>query len=59
MFVKRNKRWLVPSEIKIDAGLLCLGKRVAQEQQRKRRKVCFFRIIVAFFGDDPNLKWKG
>ena len=59
MFVKRNKRWLVPSEIKIDAELLCLGKRVAQEQQRKRQKVYFFRIIVAFFGDDLNLKWKG
>ena len=59
MFVKRNKRWLVPSEIKIDAELLCLGKRIAQEQQQKRRKVDFFRIIVAFCGDDPNLKLKG
>lgn len=46
-------------KLKIDAELLCLGKRIAQEQQQKRRKVDFFRIIVAFFGDDPNLKLKG
>ena len=41
MFVKRNKRWLVPSEIKIDAELLCLGKRIAQEQQQKGEKLTF------------------